>query len=164
LDICATTFYPALPVIDLIPKIIKHPRDRHEKSRDDLRRGLDRREIDTINWYLKGIMMYVTHRSDRRKPKYKISYVDNQPADLAKFKQGNKETTVAKYFRDTYGQSLQYARLPCIVVVKPHDKSKSYFPLEVCEICPGMYILYTLMYFNVFFINKFILNEEYYLP
>ena len=93
-------------------------------------------------------MMYVTHRSDNRKPKYKVSYVDSQPADLAKFRQGNKETTVARYFRDTYGQSLQFARLPCIVVVKPHDKSKSYFLLEVCKICPGMlypiHILYLL--------------------
>jgi hypothetical protein len=110
---------------------------RHERTPDELRRGIDRRDNDTLNWFLKGVTIQVTHRTDNRRPKYKVSYVDSQPADLARFRYDNKDITVAQYFKDAYGRSLQYGRLPCIVIVKP-DKSKSYFPLEVCEICPGM--------------------------
>ncbi|GES92065.1 piwi domain-containing protein [Rhizophagus clarus] len=135
-DICATTFYPAGPIIDLIPKIIKSKFDRHEKTRDELRRGLDRREIDTLNRFFRNVMIFVTHRTDNRKPKHRVSYIDSQPADQARFKQGNKEITIAQYFKDTYKHTLQFGRLPCIVVNKP-DKTKVFFPLEVCEICPG---------------------------
>ncbi|CAG8711565.1 5497_t:CDS:2, partial [Funneliformis mosseae] len=86
----ATTFYPAAPIIDIIPKIF---REKHEKSRDDLRQGLDQNEIDFLNWYLKGVRVFVTLRSDYRKQKYRVFRVDRQSADVARFKQGNKEIT-----------------------------------------------------------------------
>ena len=136
MDICATTFYPEGPIIPLLPKILYNKMVRHERTLDELRRGLDRRDVDAINAFLRGVMIFVTHRSDNRKPKHKVTYLDSQPADIARFKHDNKEITVAQYFKETYGRTLQYGRLPCIVVVKP-DKSKSYFPIEVCEICPG---------------------------
>ncbi|CAG8607400.1 5899_t:CDS:10, partial [Diversispora eburnea] len=136
-DICATTFYPEGPLIDVVPKILKHPRDKHEKTRDELRRGLEKREIDALNWYLKGSMVCVTHRGDNRKPKYKVSFLTSEPADIAKFKQDNRDITVSQYFKEQYGKPLQYGRLPCVVVIKPQDRSKSFFPLEFCELTTG---------------------------
>jgi hypothetical protein len=136
-DICAATFYPDGPIISILPKLFKNKMSYKERTPDDLRRGIDRKEIDTLNWFLKGVMIYVTHRSDNRRPKYKVTYVDSQPADVARFRHENRDITVSQYFKQAYGRNLQYGRLPCIVVVKP-DRSKSYFPLEVCEIVSGM--------------------------
>jgi len=129
-DVRAATFYPSVPIINVIPKILKR-NDGPEKSRDKLLKGLNDEEIEVLNKFLKGVRFLVTLR-DRRKQEYKVSFVDEKPANRV-YPNRDRNITVVQQFRNDYGRPIQYGNLPCLVT---QGRRKLYFPFEVCEICP----------------------------
>ncbi len=66
-----------------------------------------------------------------------MSFVDKKPANRV-YPNRDRNITVVYQFRNDYGWPMQYGNLPCLVVAQ--GRRKSYFPFEVCEICPGMFI------------------------
>ncbi|KAF0548446.1 Piwi-domain-containing protein [Gigaspora margarita] len=133
IDICATTFYPSGPLIELIPKILAT-----KKSKDDLRRGLSKDEIKNLERFIKGISFTTTYRSSNNsKPKKKASYITEKSAQQLKFRLNDQIISVSEYYRNS-GTPLEFSMLPCIVVKSTkRGQNDAYFPLEICSIISG---------------------------
>ncbi|CAG8559763.1 986_t:CDS:10 [Dentiscutata erythropus] len=133
IDICATTFYPSGPLIDLIPKILAN-----KKSKDELRRGLSRDEIKHLEFFIKGISFTTTyHSANNSRPKKKASNISEKSAQQLKFDYNGRNISVSEYFREC-GTPLEYSMLPCIVVKSTkRGQNDAFFPLEICSIISG---------------------------
>ncbi|CAG8635409.1 4156_t:CDS:10 [Cetraspora pellucida] len=129
IDICATTFYPSGPLIDLIPKIL-----RNVKSKDQLRRGLSTNEIESLENFLKDLSFTTTYRSAHNsKPKKKVSYITKKSAQNLMFNYEGKNISVSQYFRDSE-TPLEFPLLPCVAVkATKRGQSDAYYPLEICQ-------------------------------
>ncbi|CAG8492799.1 41179_t:CDS:2 [Gigaspora margarita] len=95
IDSRAATFYPSGPLIDLIPRILQ----REGKSRDELRRGLSRREINLLMSLIKGISFTTTYNSgNNSKPRKKVSYITEKSAEQIMFNYNGRNISVNQYF------------------------------------------------------------------
>ncbi|CAG8490186.1 1801_t:CDS:10 [Dentiscutata heterogama] len=132
-DTCATTFYPSGLLIDLIPKILAS-----KKSKDDLRRGLSKDEIDYLKFCMKGVNFTTTYPSaNNSKPKKKVSYITEKSAQQIKFNYNGRNISVSEYFR-VCGTPLEFSMLPCVAVKSTNrGQSDAHFPLEVCFLISG---------------------------
>ncbi|CAG8808807.1 4213_t:CDS:2, partial [Racocetra persica] len=129
IDICATTFYPSGPLIDLIPKILANV-----KSKDELRRGLNHNEIELLEHFLKGLNFTTTYRStNNTKPKKKVSYITKKSAQNLMFNFEGQNLSVSQYFSNSE-TPLEFPMLPCVAVAATkRGQSDAYYPLEVCQ-------------------------------
>ncbi|XP_029849129.3 protein argonaute-2 [Ixodes scapularis] len=126
LNVTATTFYKAGPLIDFIGQVL-NDKDYVNKLEGE---ALDIQKIKKLNRILPNMKVRVTHLSF--KPKPKVLAVTTSPASKIEFKdEEGRRTTVAAYFKKKY-RPLRYPNLPCIQCGT--DEKPKYFPVEVCEI------------------------------
>ena len=96
---------------------------------------------------MRGLQIKVIHRGERQ-PKYKIERLTTRAADFTTFMNEKEgvEMNVADYFARTYGRSLEFKSLPCIVA-----KKNLFIPIEVCNILPGnkyTYSFYRIQFYS----------------
>ncbi|XP_015790047.1 protein argonaute-2 isoform X3 [Tetranychus urticae] len=133
IDVSATAFYKAQPVIDFACEVLDL-RDINEQKKPftDSQRVKFTKEI-------KGLKIEITHCGSMRR-KYRVCNVTRRPSQLQSFplQLDNGQTiecTVAKYFFEKYKMKLRFPHLPCLQVGQEHKHT--YLPLEVCNIVAG---------------------------
>ncbi|KAG0205476.1 Protein argonaute 10 [Mortierella sp. GBA30] len=135
IDIASTAFIKGGNVAALIAEI------KGFRSPDDLRSGLQARDIQSLQRHFKGCSFTVTHRGGDFKKRFKVSEISMQPADKITFDQEMndgkpKKVSIPQYYAAAYSLKLRYPNLPCIGV-KAREGKTMYFPVEVCNIVPG---------------------------
>ncbi|KAK4336897.1 hypothetical protein RND71_043462 [Anisodus tanguticus] len=133
IDVSATAFYKAQPVIDFLCEVmdIRDINDQ-KKPLTDSQRVKFTKEI-------KGLKIEITHCGTMKR-KYRVCNVTRRPALLQSFplqlETGQTiECTVARYFSEKYKLKLKHPYLPCLQVGQEHKHT--YLPLEVCNIVAG---------------------------
>ncbi|KAJ3322581.1 Eukaryotic translation initiation factor 2C [Boothiomyces sp. JEL0866] len=130
LDVSATAFYQAGPVVNIAAKILgKH-------SPLDIRGPLSEKDRQRIEKGVRGLKIVVVHRGQIRR-KYKIAKLTTTDSHRTTFplNESGSEETVANYFLNKYKMELTFPQLPLIVVGE--SNRPIYLPMEVCEIVPG---------------------------
>lgn len=127
-DVSATAFYEDCRLPEMAAKIL------NRRSENDLRRGLQDRDVQKLERALKGLKVQVNHR--RIQSKFKILRLTTSPADQTRFTlEDGTEITVAQYFQHQYNLRLSFPGLPCVITRRRNQDN--YFPMEVCELVPG---------------------------
>ncbi|CAG8445167.1 6244_t:CDS:10 [Dentiscutata heterogama] len=132
-DICHATYYPSGPMLEVIPKVLRlTPKDK-EKSKDDLRCGLSRQEIEIISRFFKDVNVTTSYRGNNGiKPKHKVIQITFKSADEITINSQGKRISVTQQYRSE-GVNLQYPMLPCVHAKKPKF-GDIYLPLEICVV------------------------------
>ncbi|XP_067141267.1 protein argonaute-2-like [Centruroides vittatus] len=129
-DISATTFYKSGPLINFVEEVL------NTNVKQD--RELNVRQIKILRKELKSLKITVNHL--QYKKTYKINSVTSEPARYVYFTWERENSpfhiSVVDYFKKQYGE-LRYSHLPCICV--GNTTKYSYFPLEICEVCPDQH-------------------------
>nr|CAD1818338.1 unnamed protein product [Ananas comosus var. bracteatus] len=127
IDICATSFYRAIPIVDFVGENLKLSYNA---------RPLSDRDVVKIKKALRGIRVEATHRRDKC-IRYRISGVTSVPMNQLMFPVDEQGTmiSVVQYFREQYRYSLKYIHWPCLQA--GNDKRPIYLPMEVCKIVEG---------------------------
>ncbi|KAJ3123709.1 hypothetical protein HK098_001687 [Nowakowskiella sp. JEL0407] len=135
LDVSATAFYEAGPLIDVVTNILG------KRSPDDLRmfNEKDRMRLEKVLMHVKVHTVHRGSQFDRRK--WRISGLTTTPANRTMFelRSDGREISVEGYFKWKYSYSLRYPHLPCLIV--GDEKKSIWFPMEVCNIVKGQRIL-----------------------
>ncbi|CAG8443078.1 3096_t:CDS:10 [Acaulospora colombiana] len=126
-DIYATTCYPSMPVVEIIPRILS-------KKKDDLIKGLDAEDIKIINKFFRDVRIKTIYRTQPNK-EYKVQRISSHSADDEYFRIRGERKNITKYYQE-WGMNLQYPKLPCIVI-KEKRPEDCHIPLEFCAISPG---------------------------
>ncbi|RKP00133.1 hypothetical protein CXG81DRAFT_5897, partial [Caulochytrium protostelioides] len=156
LDVSATAFYQAAPILTTIAKILgrSSPMDLHYPLTDR-----DRLKIERS---LKGVRIVVRHQGTIRR-KYRITRLTTTSAERTLFpldppsaattaaatsgegasdaaasapdRPAPTQISVKQYFWQRYKMRLHFAHLPCIVAGDP--ARHIYLPLEACDIIEG---------------------------
>lgn len=132
LDITATTFYEAQPVLNYVAELLR-------LNQTGMQQPLKDSDITKISKDMKNMRIETNHMK-RYKRKYRILRFTRMPANKLEFQltvNGRQVTkTVAQYFAETY-KPLKYPHMPC-VQGNPEAK-KVYLPIEVCDIVGGQH-------------------------
>lgn len=125
-DLSATAFYQSGPLIEVVTRILL------KRSPDDLRRGIQDREMTKVEKILKGVQIRDNHRGEHKR-RFKIMKFTSGPASHTQFDRGDGSTvSVENYFYEVYNRRLNFPHLPCVVV-----KKDVFLPMEVCDIIEG---------------------------
>ncbi|ORZ26299.1 Piwi domain-domain-containing protein [Lobosporangium transversale] len=132
LDVSATAFFQSGSLIEIVIKAL------NLRSPSDLNRTSPPLNWAKVEKLIKGLRVTVNHR-ERSKRSFKIFKLTQTSARQTKFTIDSEdpnvkpiETTIEKYFQQTYDKRLQYPNLPCVLVGKT-----SMLPLEVCSVVEG---------------------------
>ena len=133
IDVSATAFYKAQPVIDFMCEVLDI------RDVNDQKRPLTDSQRVKFTKEIKSLKIEITH-CGAMKRKYRVCNVTRRPAQMQSFplqlENGQTvECTVAKYFLDKYKMKLRFPHLPCLQVGQEHKHT--YLPLEVCNIVQG---------------------------
>ena len=124
LDLSATAFVSAMPVLDFLVEILG------ERS---LSGSWSKYQHSTFSKAIRGVKVYTTHSPVRRT--YRVNGLSPKPANQTFFEDDQgKKTSVSDYFARTY-RPLRYSMLPCLHVGAVNKKI--YIPLEVCHTKEG---------------------------
>ncbi|CAI5454435.1 unnamed protein product [Caenorhabditis angaria] len=134
IDVSATAFYRAMPVIEFIAEVLELPVQALTE-----RRALSDAQRVKFTKEIRGLKIEITHCGQMRR-KYRVCNVTRRPAQTQTFPLQLEigqtiECTVAKYFYDKYRIQLKYPHLPCLQVGQ--EQKHTYLPPEVCNIVPG---------------------------
>ncbi|TPX63495.1 hypothetical protein SpCBS45565_g06583 [Spizellomyces sp. 'palustris'] len=135
LDVSATAFLEAGPVVDVVARILGKGRA------DDIRQPFNERDRYRVEKTLKNIKVVTTHRGNSKR-RWKIAKITTTPTSRTLFpikEDGGREESVSNYFKERYGVILQYEHFPCLVVGDP--AKHVYLPMEVCRVVPGQRVL-----------------------
>ncbi|CAN6287232.1 unnamed protein product [Urochloa humidicola] len=125
IDISATAFYKAQPIIDFIVEYLN--------IRDTSKRLSDQERIK-LKKALKGVRVDTTHRRDVS-IRYKITGLTSAPLNDLTFDQNGTRVSVVQYFRQQYNYSLKYTHWPCLEA--GNTSRPIYLPMEVCNVSKG---------------------------
>ncbi|CAB5215692.1 Piwi-domain-containing protein [Rhizophagus irregularis] len=133
IDLHATAFYESDSLVQLVVKIL------NKRSVEDLREIQERDRVK-LEKCLKNLKIYVTHRGESApRRRFKITKLTNTPASSTMFEVNGQRIDVVTYFNNTYGRSLQYPFLPCVIV-----RMNSYLPMEICNVVGGQRYMHKL--------------------
>ncbi|CAL4918406.1 unnamed protein product [Urochloa decumbens] len=125
IDISATAFYKAQPIIDFIVEYLN--------IRNTSKRLSDQERIK-LKKALKGVRVETTHRRDMSM-RYKITGLTSAPLNDLTFDQNGTRASVVQYFQRQYNYPLKYTHWPCLQAGNP--TRPTYLPMEVCNIVKG---------------------------
>ncbi|XP_026819292.1 protein argonaute-2-like [Rhopalosiphum maidis] len=133
IDVSASPFYKAQPVLDFMFKILNISGIRSQRQTLSVAQ-----RIKFAN-EIKGLKVEVTHCGEIRR-KYRVIDVTRKSAQFQTFplqleNDLTVECTVAKYFLERYKRKLFYSHLPCLQVGDEHKQT--YLPIEVCNLFAG---------------------------
>ncbi|KAJ3321941.1 hypothetical protein HDU76_013990 [Blyttiomyces sp. JEL0837] len=128
LDVSATSFYIAGPLIDTVAKFFNKP--NIEAIRQHLADSHERKKLDR---FLRDVTVEINYRTSGRK-RYKIKGLTEKPVSQTLIVTTSPDKTkhivpITSYFQDMYGVSLKYSWLPCVVSGTNGD---CILPMEVC--------------------------------
>ncbi|KAJ3370635.1 hypothetical protein GGF31_003949 [Allomyces arbusculus] len=129
-DTAYKAFYQAVPVVQFVSKVSPNL---------VLSQGLTSRDRFKIEPLLRQVVVIATHRCGA-KLRYRVLHLTPKGADKCLFMyapaEGGtpQEMSVAQYFKIKYGISLQYPKLPCLVVRTPQRSVM--LPMECAMIAP----------------------------
>ncbi|KAL7984015.1 hypothetical protein Chor_002585 [Crotalus horridus] len=133
IDVSATAFYKAQPVIEFVCEVLDF------KSIEEQQKPLTDSQRVKFTKEIKGLKVEITH-CGQMKRKYRVCNVTRRPASHQTFPLQQEsgqtvECTVAQYFKDRHKLVLRYPHLPCLQVGQ--EQKHTYLPLEVCNIVAG---------------------------
>ncbi|KAI9140301.1 Piwi domain-containing protein [Paraphysoderma sedebokerense] len=128
-DVSTTSFYEPLRLVEFVAAVLG-------RNPNQLRQGLGNdRDFIKVEKALKNVKIMTIHRKDSKK-KFRVARISKDSAERVVFKlQDGSSSTVGQYFRQTYGRSLEYGNLPCVLV--GDVKKGVYLPMEVCQVVEG---------------------------
>ena len=114
IDVSATAFYKAQPVIDFMCEVLDI------RDANDQRKPLTDSQRVKFTKEIKGLKIEITHCGAMRR-KYRVCNVTRRPALIQSFplqlESGQTiECTVARYFSEKYKLKLKHSYLPCLQV------------------------------------------------
>ncbi|XP_062213663.1 protein argonaute 12-like [Phragmites australis] len=125
IDISATAFYKAQPIIDFALNYLNiHDTSRRLSDQDRVK----------LKKALKGVRVMATHRRDIS-IRYKITGITSVPLNDLTFDQDGTLVSVVQYFKCQYNYCLKYIHWPCLQAGS--DSRPIYLPMEVCNILEG---------------------------
>ncbi|PIA41768.1 hypothetical protein AQUCO_02200300v1 [Aquilegia coerulea] len=124
IDVAATAFYEAIPVVDYICKFL-NLRDPSRPLTD-----IDRIKVKKA---VRGLRVELTHRKDGKR--HKILGISSQPLNQLMFNTDEKRLSVEQYFLDKYRIRLRCTHWPALQAGS--DSKPTYLPMEVCNIVEG---------------------------
>ncbi|CAN6250134.1 unnamed protein product [Urochloa humidicola] len=126
-DYSVMPFYKAGPVMDLVEKIV---------GRLDYRTTLNKRQLENLEYELKGRRVTVIHR--RTNQKYTVQGLTPLPANQLTFVDAETGQTkrLLDYYAQKHGKVIDYQMLPCLDLSKSKDKA-NYVPIELCTLLEG---------------------------
>ncbi|CAG8618929.1 2148_t:CDS:10, partial [Acaulospora colombiana] len=127
-------YYPSGPLIDYVPQILCEP-GTYKTTKEDLRRGLSVRDINTLTRILKNCYVTINSRANGKKRKIRILSISSESSNNLYI--GNNQFTVSQHYKDKLGTPLQYPMLPCVVANNLWTDNAYYYPMEMCEIISG---------------------------
>ena len=115
IDVSATAFYKAQPVIDFMCEVLDI------RDVNDQKRPLTDSQRVKFTKEIKSLKIEITHCGTMKR-KYRVCNVTRRPAQMQSFplqlENGQTvECTVAKYFLDKYKMKLRFPHLPCLQVM-----------------------------------------------
>ncbi|EAY91417.1 hypothetical protein OsI_13041 [Oryza sativa Indica Group] len=125
IDISATAFYKAQPVMDFAVQYLN--------IRDVSRRLSDQDRIK-LKKALKGVQIVATHWKEKS-IRYKITGIPSAPMNELMFDLDGNRISVVQYFKKQYNYSLKHVNWPCLQAGS--DSRPKYLPMEVCSILEG---------------------------
>ncbi|PWZ58541.1 Protein argonaute 12 [Zea mays] len=125
IDVSATSFYKAQPVIDFVVEYLN--------LRDTSKRISDQDRIK-LKKALKMVWVATNHMQDKC-IHYRITGLTSTPLKDLTFDQEGTRVSVVHYFKQRYNYYLQYTHWPCLQAGRV-DK-QIYLPIEVCSIVQG---------------------------
>ncbi|XP_055997382.1 protein argonaute-2-like isoform X6 [Ostrea edulis] len=133
IDVSATAFYKAQPVIDFMCEILEL------KDANEQRRPLTDSQRVKFTKEIRNLKVEITHCGTMRR-KYRVCNVTRRPAQTQSFplqldSGQTVDCTVARYFLERYKMKLLHPHLPCLQVGQEHKHT--YLPLEVCNVVGG---------------------------
>ncbi|KAJ3089055.1 Eukaryotic translation initiation factor 2C [Quaeritorhiza haematococci] len=137
LDVAATAFYEAGPLIDVVAKFFN--RRNIDACGDALRRPQEHRRLEK---YVNNLMIHITYRNASGRYKYKVRGLTQQGAKDIKITlrdeggatAAGRKVTIAQYFEEYNKVKLNYPWLPCIVTGAKKDIK---IPMELCNVKPN---------------------------
>jgi eukaryotic translation initiation factor 2C len=120
-------FYKAGPVMDLVEKIV---------GRLDYKTTLNKRQVENLEYELKGRRVTVIHR--RTNQKYTVQGLTPLPASQLTFVDAETGQTkrLVEYFAQKHVKVIEYQMLPCLDLSKSKDKP-NHVPIELCTLLEG---------------------------
>jgi len=120
-------FYKAGPVMDLVEKIV---------GRFDYRTPLNKRQVENLEYELKGRRVTVIHR--RTNQKYTVQGLTPLPTSQLTFVDAETGQTkrLVDYYAQKHGKEIEYQMLPCLDLSKSKDKP-NHVPIELCTLLEG---------------------------
>ncbi|KAI6223773.1 hypothetical protein M3Y99_01430900 [Aphelenchoides fujianensis] len=89
--------------------------------------------VEEVARFLRGLFFLPVHRTASRP--MRVADISDTTAATQYFEQEGHWISVQRYFKEQYGRDLQHPQLP-LVVVKNGD-TKTFYPLELCEVAPN---------------------------
>ncbi|CAN6269269.1 unnamed protein product [Urochloa humidicola] len=113
--------------MDLVEKIV---------GRLDYRSTLNKRQVENLEYELKGRRVTVIHR--RTNQKYTVQGLTPLPASQLTFVDAETGQTkrLVDYYAQKHGKVIDYQMLPCLDLSKSKDKA-NYVPIELCTLLEG---------------------------
>lgn len=126
-DYSVMPFYKAGPVMDLVEKIV---------GRLDYRTTLNKRQVENLDYELKGRRVTVIHR--RTNQKYTVQGLTPLPTSQLTFVDAETRQTkrLVDYYAQKHGKVIEYQMLPCLDLSKSKDKP-NHVPIELCTLLEG---------------------------
>ncbi|EMS63517.1 Protein argonaute 2 [Triticum urartu] len=132
---------PESRVLDLVEHLLKRfGRRNHLNPRSP---ALDKEEWEYLKSQLRGLCITVSYQKKssegkRDAPtvrKYKVQDLTAENAEQIIFKEFkvDKSWELVQYYRQQYGEDIQYKMLPCLILSKREDKP-NYVPIELCRL------------------------------
>lgn len=104
--------------------------------------SLHPRERTLVEHFLRSVRIEVTHREGSRR-KYTILGLSPTSAAKTFFEdQAGKKSSVADYFSNKYNLTLEYPRMPCLIVSS--NQRSIFLPMEVCRVPAGQRYMHKL--------------------
>ncbi|XP_028967651.1 protein argonaute-2 [Galendromus occidentalis] len=127
IDMSATTFYVAAPLIDYAVKTLK------KTNKTELRSGLNDRERALLTREIRTLRVTVSHLDSKRQ--YRIEGLRQIPASQETFEWDGTTISIVDYFAQKYNYTLQFPNLPCIFT----GRGGISFPIELCNVVKGQH-------------------------
>ncbi|KAJ1294153.1 hypothetical protein BS78_01G124100 [Paspalum vaginatum] len=125
IDISATAFYKAQPIIDFA---------RDYLNLHDTSKRLSDQDRIKLKKALRGVRIATTHQHGMSR-RYKITGLTSAPLNELTFDQDGTTVLVVQYFKRQYNYSLKYTHWPCLQA--GNGSKQIYLPMEVCSIVEG---------------------------
>lgn len=128
MDTSSSCFIATGDVINIIREFLGIPQQENFDS-------LHPRERASVEHFLRSVRVEVTHRGELKRKYTVLGLSPNAAAQTFFVAQDGRKSSVEDYFSKKYNITLEYPRMPCLVVGS--SQHNIFLPMEVCRIPAG---------------------------